>query len=223
MLFRQAAGNSYIAEIRTASQVLDDEWMESVRSGKAFSGRSQQHGGSSAPLPIPRRLGVSPYTPSGEPFSMTGSGRRTMCVRLCDGYAWPISYSTGGGSFARDQQTCERSCSSPTRLYVQLNPRGDMEQMTDFSGRPYSALPTAFMFRASYDEGCKCRPHPWEPESLERHRQYALEAKSRKGDKKATAELKELGAKGLAAGTWAGTGAQGGQRAKSERTGGQKR
>ena len=85
-----------------------------------------------------------------------------------------------------------------------------MEQMTDLSGRPYSALPTAFMFRASYDEGCKCRPHPWEPESLERHRRYALEAKSRKGDKKATAELKELRAKGLAAGTWASTGAQGG-------------
>ncbi len=188
------------------AQVLEsseDSWMESVRSGRCFGKGSHARGASPPPpssWPAPRNLGISPPRPpsvqvprSYSPGS--GGAYRTLCVRLCDGYAWPISASTSSASFARDQQTCELSCSSRARLYVHRNP-GELEEMTDLSGRPYTALPTAFHYRTTYDQSCKCRPHPWEPEALERHRVYALEAKSRKGDVKAAAELKRLNAKG---------------------------
>jgi len=36
---------------------------------------------------------------------------RTICVRLCDGYYWPISYATTPESFDRDRQKCESKLS----------------------------------------------------------------------------------------------------------------
>jgi hypothetical protein len=39
--------------------------------------------------------------------------------------------------------------------------------MVSLDGVPYKSLGTAFLFRASYDASCKCRPHPWEKEALE--------------------------------------------------------
>src|SRR5207247_7083255 len=35
---------------------------------------------------------------------------RTLCVRTCDGYYFPISYSTVPGKFADDEQLCRRMC-----------------------------------------------------------------------------------------------------------------
>lgn len=115
-----------------------------------------------------------------------------MCVRLCDGYAWPISFATTQGSFASDQKTCEQSCSSPAKLYTYRNPGGEFKDMVSLEGQPYSALPSAFLYQAVYDESCKCRAHPWEPASLQRHHIYALEDRARKGDKQAHAELRKL-------------------------------
>ena len=185
------------------SRVLgsDDEWMQSVRSGRYF--REQTEGaqqtaprqrsnrsprGGSSP-----RLYSSPKDPRPSPEQRIGSGTyRTMCVRLCDGYAWPVSFATTPGNFARDQKVCEKSCSSPAKLYTYPNPGGEIEEMADIKGQPYSGLPTAYFYQAIYDENCKCRAHPWEQQSLERHRRYALEARARKGDKQARRELRSL-------------------------------
>ena len=95
---------------------------------------------------------------------------RTMCVRLCDGYYWPISFATHKGNFARDSQVCTRSCGSPAALYY--FPGGEPEDMVSLQGQPYKSLGTALLYRATYDENCKCRPHPWETEAIERHRRY---------------------------------------------------
>lgn len=64
--------------------------------------------------------------------------------------------------------------------------------MRDLRGQPYSRLPTAFQYRTTYDESCKCKPHPWEQEAQDRHRMYALQQSVRKGNKEAIAELKGL-------------------------------
>lgn len=102
---------------------------------------------------------------------------RTMCVRLCDGFYWPVSFATSRGGLADDQQTCEASCGAPVRLFYYSNPEGSPEQMVDLKGQAYASLKTAFRYRAVYDEACKCQPHPWEQASLDRHKMYAeLEA-----------------------------------------------
>jgi hypothetical protein len=102
-----------------------------------------------------------------------GATYRTLCVRLCDGYYWPISFATHKANFGRDSRTCAQSCSAPAALYHYPNPGGEPENMVNLEGLPYTSLRTAFLYRATYDESCKCRPHPWETEAIERHRRYA--------------------------------------------------
>lgn len=101
-----------------------------------------------------------------------GGTYRTMCVRLCDGYFWPISFSVTKRDFARDNQLCERSCDSPAALHVYRNPGEEPENMVDLKGQPYAKLGVAFRFRVRYDAACKCRPHPWETASRQRHQDY---------------------------------------------------
>jgi len=126
------------------------------------------------------------------PWGGDGNAYRTVCVRLCDGYYWPMSFATTPENFERDRQKCESSCGSPTRLYRYKNPGGDIESMEDINGRPYRGLRTAFLYRTQYNAACKCKADPWEREAMDRHRMYALEASKRKGDQVATRELEKL-------------------------------
>ena len=124
---------------------------------------------------------------------------RTVCVRLCDGYYWPMSFATSPQSFAGDAVACQRSCNSPARLFVYRNPGQDPEQMVDLSGRPYARLDTAFRYRTTYDAACQCRPEPWSQEAQDRHRMYALQAERRKGNRTVDQEIAALKAKQTAA------------------------
>lgn len=98
---------------------------------------------------------------------------RTMCVRLCDGYFWPVSFTATKREFARDSEICERGCGSPTLLHFYRNPGQEPQDMVDLTGQPYAKLRTAFRYRVSYDSACKCRPHPWEEASRQQHLSYA--------------------------------------------------
>jgi hypothetical protein len=115
----------------------------------------------------------------------TGRGRsggsgvfRTLCVRLCDGYYWPVSYGASSGGLADDEAVCQSSCGSPVKLYYTRT--GDIEDAVDLRGRAYERLKNAFRYREVYDAQCKCKPDPWEEASLERHKTYALLAKAGK-------------------------------------------
>lgn len=117
---------------------------------------------------------------------------RTVCVRLCDGYYWPISYATTPESFDRDRQKCESSCGSPARLYRGRTSGSDIDDMEDQNGQPYRRLKTAFLYRTQYEPRCKCKAEPWSKEATDRHRIYALEAAKAKGDKVAAQQLNEM-------------------------------
>jgi hypothetical protein len=115
-----------------------------------------------------------------KPSESEGSGApppvetfRTMCVRLCDGYYWPVSFATTRDTFERDARTCAQSCGGSAALYYYPNPGGELEAMVNLDGQPYKSLGTAFLYRSTYDAKCKCRPHPWEAEAVERHKSYA--------------------------------------------------
>ena len=127
--------------------------------------------------------------------SSRSSGRtyRTMCVRLCDGYYWPINYAVTKDRFGHDAAACEQACGGPSeaKLFVYRNPGSDIEDMEDLDGRAYKKLQKAFLFRTKYEPSCKCRPHPWEDASAARHATYALVAKAETGDKVAQMQLRE--------------------------------
>ncbi len=120
---------------------------------------------------------------------------RTVCVRLCDGAFFPLSFSTTREHFEQDAEKCERSCGTSSRLFVYKNPGAEPEDMEDLDGRPYKKLATAFLYKTKYVEQCKCKPHPWEEAASDRHKVYALEAAKAKGSKIADAPLKDLKAK----------------------------
>jgi len=117
---------------------------------------------------------------------------RTVCVRMCDGYYFPVSFSVTPDRFERDRQSCENSCGADGRLFVYRNPGSDPEDMHDLQGKPYRQLRTAFLYRTEYVADCKCKPHPWEQQARDQHRVYALTSAKRKGDKAAAAQLAAL-------------------------------
>ena len=104
---------------------------------------------------------------------------RRVCVRMCDGYYWPVSFN-GERSLSKDVNVCQNSCSAPTRLFIDNNPGTDIDQMVDQSGRPYSKLKNAYRYRNEYVADCKCKSNPWEVASINRHKYYALVAQAKK-------------------------------------------
>ncbi len=86
---------------------------------------------------------------------------RTLCVRLSDGYFWPISYATLTDYVGNDAQQCQAMCpNTPVELYFYDNPGQEVEQMRNVSGQPYSALPNAFKYREAVDMQSSCRATP---------------------------------------------------------------
>jgi Protein of unknown function (DUF2865) len=98
---------------------------------------------------------------------------KTVCVRLCDGFYFPISFATRRAQFARDAKQCERRCPTHSRLFVHQNPGDDVGAMVDLEGRPYHSLPKALLYRTQYVSDCTCRGNPWDEAALARHRAYA--------------------------------------------------
>ncbi len=77
-----------------------------------------------------------------------GSGYRTMCVRMCDGYYYPISYSAGPSKFPEDEKTCQASCpAAEAQLFTHRNPGEDINQAVSQGGQLYTAIPNAFRYR----------------------------------------------------------------------------
>jgi hypothetical protein len=93
------------------------------------------------------------------PYYMGGGTYRTLCVRTCDGYYFPISFSTTSDRFPDDAQACQTMCpGAEARLFYHDNPGGGPENMVAITGEPYSSLPTAFQYRTSLKPACTCRP-----------------------------------------------------------------
>jgi hypothetical protein len=83
---------------------------------------------------------------------------RTVCVRTCDGYYFPISYSTTPARFGEDEKTCQRMCpAAEVALYAHRTTGEDMTRAVAINGRPYSELPNAFRYRQELNAACSCR------------------------------------------------------------------
>ncbi len=82
---------------------------------------------------------------------------RTICVRGCDGYYFPISFSTTPAHFETDQQICQAQCPGAT-LYYYENPGATVETAVSVTGQPITAMSHAFAFRLAYYPDCRCQP-----------------------------------------------------------------
>lgn len=91
---------------------------------------------------------------------------RTLCVRLCDGYYFPVSFSTLPTHFARDADACQSRCAAPTELFFHQNPGGSVAEMVSQKTQtPYKSLRTAFKYRKEFVQGCSCKQAEYVPRS----------------------------------------------------------
>ncbi len=89
---------------------------------------------------------------------------RTLCVRLCDGFYFPVSFSTLPSHFEQDADACSSHCAAPAELYYYPNPGGAVEQSVALKTQePYTKLKFAFRYRKEYVNGCSCRSADYVP------------------------------------------------------------
>ena len=109
--------------------------------------------------------------------SVDPNGRyRSVCVRTCDGFFFPVSYSTYASRLAEDAAHCQSSCAAPAELYVYRNPGQEIDQAISLNGIPYQELPAAFKYRKEYVKGCSCKEVEYNPTEIEAANQKAAEA-----------------------------------------------
>jgi uncharacterized protein DUF2865 len=91
-------------------------------------------------------------------WSVPSGSYRTICVRTCDGFYYPISFAADPSRFAEDEKVCRRSCpAAEVMLFAHRNPGEDVNQAVSLSGQLYPTLPNAFKYRQAFDNGCSCR------------------------------------------------------------------
>ena len=105
----------------------------------------------------PRSETIREYNPALSDLPKVGT-YRTVCVRSCDGFFFPVSFSTTESNFGRDQAVCASSCpGTDAELYVYRNPGETVEDMYSVNGQPYKALSTAFLYQKEYVPNCSCQ------------------------------------------------------------------
>jgi len=83
---------------------------------------------------------------------------RTVCVRTCDGFYFPISFATVPARFPDDEKTCKALCpAAEATLFSYRNPGEDMSSAVSISGQPYSSSPNAFRYRQEFNPSCACK------------------------------------------------------------------
>ena len=106
-------------------------------------------------------LGTNTWSPQGGNGAAT---YRTLCVRLCDGYYFPVSFSTLPSHFPQDAEVCTSKCAAPTELYYYPNPGGSVDQSVALKTQdPYTKLKVAFRYRKEFVNGCSCKEAEYVP------------------------------------------------------------
>jgi hypothetical protein len=83
-------------------------------------------------------------------------GYRTLCVRTCDGYFFPISFSTGRSRLKIDQAVCKSMYpEGEADLYVHRTGGEEGEQAVSLSGDAYAKQPFAFAYTKQFTPACK--------------------------------------------------------------------
>ena len=96
--------------------------------------------------------------------NQSGATYRTVCVRLCDGYYFPVSFSTLPSHFEQDAEACQSRCAAPAELFYYQHPGAGMDQSVSFrTQEPYTSLKVAFRYRKQLVKGCSCKEAEYVP------------------------------------------------------------
>ena len=102
--------------------------------------------------------GNNPIAPPGGDLGPQSGTFRTVCVRSCDGFYFPISFATVPGRFPDDERTCKSLCpAADANLFTYRNPGEDINSAVSINGQPYSSIPNAFHYRQEFSPTCSCK------------------------------------------------------------------
>ncbi|WAC27071.1 DUF2865 domain-containing protein [Ancylobacter sp. SL191] len=109
---------------------------------------------------VPRNLDEEAGPLDVQPLEMPKvSTYRTVCVRTCDGFFFPVSFAATPAKFGSDEAQCQRQCpGTEARLFAYRNPGEDIEQAVGTNGQPYMSLPNALLYKKQFVAACSCRP-----------------------------------------------------------------
>lgn len=83
---------------------------------------------------------------------------KTVCVRTCDGYFFPMSDYANASRFASDEIQCRRLCpAADTQLFAFHSSGEDIKSATNIAGQSYMSLPNALRYRKEVVPSCSCR------------------------------------------------------------------
>lgn len=100
------------------------------------------------PLPVPT-----------VPLTDVALGARTVCVRTCDGYLFPLGRLGARADLPVHEAACAAACpNTPTRLYTLGAGLIDLDRAVGLDGQPYRSLAVANLYRTKRVEQCSCQP-----------------------------------------------------------------
>lgn len=87
------------------------------------------------------------------------AGTRTVCVRRCDGYAFPLGRLKARADLPVHAAACAAACpNARTDLFTLAPGRSEFEQSVGLDGRPYLRTASANLYRRTRVENCSCQP-----------------------------------------------------------------
>lgn len=108
---------------------------------------------------ILQRNGCDVPSSRGGGTEYAGSGYRTLCVRTCDGYYFPISFSTSRSRFKIDEAVCQSMYGgAPAELFVHFN-GSPSDSAVSLKGEPILASTNAFAARHFFAGACQAQLH----------------------------------------------------------------
>ena len=164
----RAAIDRTTSDLQRTRHSGDDEMQrQAVISALAQNSCGPQYRAAAAP-PQPRGFfetlfGINPAGNAAPPApgdypQIAGGSYKTLCVRTCDGYYFPISFSTSQSRFGDDEQACQKLCpATEAVLYSHRNAGEDMTQAVANNGKLYRDLANAFRYRREFVPACSCK------------------------------------------------------------------
>jgi hypothetical protein len=150
--------------IDSNSDLLERIFGGGIRPRRAIEDVSRENGvdeNEDRTVSIPTPLDGSWVNDNGRIRFLAPPGQyRTLCVRTCDGYFFPMSNASSPADFERDQHNCEASCpGAEVQIYYHRTGEESAEMIDFASGAPYSELPAAYLYKqpgTPLPAGCGC-------------------------------------------------------------------
>ena len=101
------------------------------------------------------RNGCGAPSTRGSETVVASSGYRTLCVRTCDGYYFPISFSTNRSRFKIDEAVCQSMYGgAPAELFVHPS-AAPSDTAVSLKGEPLSSASNSFAYRHFFSPSCQ--------------------------------------------------------------------